>query len=370
MADMANKFISFLMDQYSRMKTPTLEDKRLHDLSGLLSRVSVIVEEAQERHITNRAMAYRLNLLREEMYRGYFVADSLRTHQDDTKEKDEDHDVSHSFALSKFNPAKKIYRRTGDTHGNKDLQQVLDNLRNMIDDLSDLMILLNSCPRLYRQPYSMHLFIGKCMFGRQMEMDRIMDFLMHNEHPSKKNVGILPIVGPQSVGKSTLVAHVYNDTRVRNHFSQILVVNGDDVNGENLATLKDKAAIVHQNNTLGENQRLLAIFELSEDADEVAWNGLFLSFARSLPIRECKIIITSRSNKIKRFGTTHALALHFLPPEAYWYFFKNLTFGSADSNDQPRLQSAAMEIARLMKLSFFGANIQSSLLRDNPTDQY
>jgi hypothetical protein len=57
--------------------------------------------------------------------------------------------------------------------------------------------------------------------------------------------------------------------------------------------------------------------------------------------------------------------LNLLPPEAYWYFFKVLTFGSADPMDQPKLESMAMEISRGTNRSFIGANFISCLLRDH-----
>jgi hypothetical protein len=45
----------------------------------------------------------------------------------------------------------------------------------------------------------MHLFVGKSMFGRQMEMERIMDFLIEREHKGTRSVQILPIVGPKYI---------------------------------------------------------------------------------------------------------------------------------------------------------------------------
>jgi hypothetical protein len=42
--------------------------------------------------------------------------------------------VSSSFALSKLNPAKHLFFSTIDAHRDKDLQQVIDNLNNMIRD--------------------------------------------------------------------------------------------------------------------------------------------------------------------------------------------------------------------------------------------
>ncbi|KAL6647738.1 hypothetical protein ACP70R_015175 [Stipagrostis hirtigluma subsp. patula] len=356
--------IASIVDKYTET-TPIMEDKRLHNLERLLLRVSVIVEEADGRHIANKVMIHQLNLLRKEMYRGYFIADSLRSQGIEAKGSN----VSHSFSLSKFNPAKRFFCSTADTHMEKDLQQVLDNLNNIVEDVNGLVMFLRNYPPLYRQPYSMHLLIGKCMFGRQMEMERIMDFLMQKEHPGKGSVPVLPIVGPKYVGKSTLVAHVYNDARVRNYFSQILVITGDDIKNENLATLKDRGVTIHQDNTLGKNEKLLAIIEFSGDVNEVTWNSLYSS--SSVYCGEgSKMIITSRSNTIIKFGTTQALVLNFLPPEAYWYFFKILTFGTAHSNDHPRLESIGMEIARELTGSFIGANVTSSILQNHFSSQY
>lgn len=61
--------IAFFVDKYSKMTTPAMEDKRLHNLERLLLRVQVIIEEAEGRHITNQAMIHRLNLLRKNVQR-------------------------------------------------------------------------------------------------------------------------------------------------------------------------------------------------------------------------------------------------------------------------------------------------------------
>jgi len=291
--------LAFLIGKYSKMTTPTMEEKRLHNLERLLLRVRVVIEEAEARHITNKAMIHQLNLLRKEMYRGYFTMDNLRCQGID----DKDHDVSHSFALSKCNPSKRLFFSNLDkSNRDKDLQQVIGNLKNLMEDVNELIIFLKNYPPLYRQPYSMHLFVGMCMFGRQMEMERIMDFLMQKEHPGTESVLVLPIVGPTFVGKSTLVAHVYNDPRVRNYFSRIIVISGDDIDNENLLSLKDAGVIVHRNNAMGENEKVLAIIEFSGDVDEVAWNNLYSCSGVYLG-RGSRMIITSISNKVMKFGT-------------------------------------------------------------------
>ncbi|TVU40674.1 hypothetical protein EJB05_14143, partial [Eragrostis curvula] len=357
--------IAFLVDRYSKMTTTTMKDKRLHNLERLLLQVSIIIEEAEGRHITNKAIIHQLNLLRKEMYSGFFIMDSLRRQKTDV----EGHDVSHSFALSKFNPAKRIFFTSIDTYGDEDLQQVLDNLNNIIEDTYGLVMFLKNHPPLYRQPYSMHLYISRCMFGRQVEMERIMDFLMQKDHQVTESVGILPIVGPRWVGKSTIIAHVCNDAKVRDYFSQVMIFTGDDTNNENIYTMRDVGVTMHRNDALVENEKVLVIVELSGDIDEVAWTIFFSSYGVHLG-KGSRIIMTSRSDQVKKIGTTQALVLDYLPPDAYWYFFKVLTFGSVFPSDQPELESIAMEIARGLDGTFISANMISRILRNNFVSQH
>ena len=81
--------------------------------------------------------------------------------------------------------------------------------------------------------------------------------------------------------------------------------------------------------------------------------------------RGSKIILTSRFDNIAKFGTTKPLNLKCLSSEAYWYFFKTLTFGSTDPEMHPRLTHLAMAIARVQGSCLLGANTVARLLRDN-----
>jgi hypothetical protein len=49
------------------------------------------------------------------------------------------------------------------------METSLDYLKSMIIDMKEFVVFLSSCPRMYHQPYSVHLLLGNCMFGRQME---------------------------------------------------------------------------------------------------------------------------------------------------------------------------------------------------------
>ena len=63
-------------------------DDMLQTLQLLLLRVHVILEAADGQSITSQAMLQQLNILRKEMYRGYYVLDCFRGNQasqDDAK---------------------------------------------------------------------------------------------------------------------------------------------------------------------------------------------------------------------------------------------------------------------------------------------
>ncbi|CAL5020515.1 unnamed protein product [Urochloa decumbens] len=183
---------------------------------------------------------------------------------------------------------------------------------------------------------------------------------------NSEELEVLPIVGPGKVGKSTLVAHVCKDERVQNHFSEIFFVRSHDLTDDELATFREGCATKHQHRVSDSKKdgRLLVIVELIGDLNQEAWNRFYFVSKQFLPTGS-KIIVTSRSEKIVRFGTTRVLTLKYLPQEAYWYFFKALTFGSMDPKLHPKHVHVAMEIAKTLSGSFASANGTACFLRDN-----
>ncbi|TVU49972.1 hypothetical protein EJB05_01320, partial [Eragrostis curvula] len=280
------------------------------EVNGDLLRVRIVVEEAEGRHIKNTAMLEQLKLLQVGMYRGYYVLDTFRYRDYQAHNCKHDHGArvsSHSFGLSKFNPAKCVQLCGGGSRGHhggeKELQQVIGSLEVTITDASEFIMFLKGCPPLYRRPYSTHLVLEKTMFGRHVEMEYIVNFLKTS---SVEDFDVLPVVGPIQVGKSTLIEHACADERVRAAFSQIVY----------------------------------------------APNG-------------GKVVICSRSDKIERFGTSRALKMEYLSQEAYWYRFRALAFGSKNPDDEPKLASMAMEIAARLTDVFIAGNVTASMLRDN-----
>ncbi|WVZ61622.1 hypothetical protein U9M48_011470 [Paspalum notatum var. saurae] len=291
LGELATRSINFFISKISKQMPLDVEDR----LRMVLLRAQVIVDEAMGQRITNHAMLVQLDLLRDAMHRGYYWLDKVRSqsHEEDTIHRA----VRHSSPFSTVNCLKSWCLSSRNTQVGKQLHETLDCLSSMIVDLEELVIFLTSYPRLYCQPYSTHLQVSNCMFGRQMEAELLVNFLLHPQPKGVEELDVMPIVGPRQVGKSTLVAHVCRDERY-------------------------------------------------------------------VP-RGSKIIVTSRFDNIIKFGTTQALTLKHLSPEAYWYFFKTLTFGSMDPEMHPRLTHIAMEIAKTQKSCLVAANMIARLLSYN-----
>ena len=376
MSDLLGRALSVVIQRYGPSKAEETEHK-LQRLRRVLLRIDATVDEAEGRHITNQAMLRLLDMLRQGMYDGHYVLDTIRYrgHGEVSGGRD--------VVLSRLSSAKRLLSfpvsskenlqsTVLDAENLKNLEKMLDGLETLMGDMVEFTVFLEGYPRIPRQPYSEYLVLDKVMFGRQMEKEAIIDFLLRPEAAGDGNPGVLPIVGAARIGKSTLVEHVCLDERVRGHFSSIVFFGGDDLGAENMAALGRSGVTKHQDLTAAACGRSLLVIELARDMEmeEDTWRNLYCSAARSMG-NGGKIIITSRSEKIAALGTAPALRLKFLPQEAYWYFFKIIAFGSTNPDDQPELASLAMEIAALLNDgTFTGANIVGSLMRANLNVQF
>ncbi|KAL6643941.1 hypothetical protein ACP70R_018707 [Stipagrostis hirtigluma subsp. patula] len=363
LGEIAQRSISFFIDKLSNSKAEASLPGD-ENLRRKLLRIRLVVDEAEGRQIRSHAMLEQLKLLQAEMYRGCYLLDTFK-YQAYQEDDHGGHGVSHSFALSKFNPAKRIQLSGGSNRGgDKELKQVVDYLEMIITDASEFVVVLKDCPTpLYRRPYSTYLVMEKCMFARHVEMEHIINLLMQKGSPGVEDLDVIPIVGPAKAGKDTLIEHICNDERVRTVFSRIVFFTEDDLD-KRLISVTDRGTIKHQSYGSDTNERVLIILRVNGDLDEAMWSNLY-SASKMSTTNGGKIIICSWSDKIARFGTTQVVKVECLAQEAYWYFFKALAFGSMDPEEEPELAAMAMEIALGLHGSFIAGNVMARMLRAN-----
>ncbi|CAL5077620.1 unnamed protein product [Urochloa decumbens] len=361
LGELASRSINFFISKTSRPKVLDMEQR----LQRALLRAQIIINEAAERHITNLALLQQVDMLRDAMHHGCYILDTFR-YQSHSEVDAKDQVVSHSFSLSKVFFMKGIYSSNRNSPLLQHLEDALENLSSIILDTKELVVLLTSYPPMCRQPYSMHLFLGNCMFSRQIETEHVVNFLLDTQPHGSEELEVLPIVGPVKVGKSTLLAHVCKNERVKDHFSKIILLRDHDFTNNDLTILREGCAMKRQNciSKSNNDKGWLVIVDIDGDLNEDVWDMLYSSCKQLMPSTS-KIIIANRSAKITEFGTTRALNLKYLSLEASWYFFKTIAFGSVDPEMHPTFGLVAMEITKLFSRRFIGMNIIARLLRDN-----
>uniref|UniRef100_M8BXN0 Uncharacterized protein n=1 Tax=Aegilops tauschii TaxID=37682 RepID=M8BXN0_AEGTA len=311
--DLPNRFISFLMSKYA--DHACLEEK-VERLQQLLLRVAMVVEEADSRYITNSCMLIQLKTLAAAMYQGHHALDTIKygKHKDVAEEL---------------------------------LQSGLQNLEASVANMAEFVVLLGGCERISRRPYDAYLYIDNFMFGRHVEKQQVIRFLLH--HNTLGSPAVLPIIGGAGVGKKTLVAHVCNDERVRSHFSVILHLNGD-----NLFRMTDHERL---------SGRMLVVIEFVSYIDKDDWTT-FYNVVMNMD-RGSKVMILGRSVELEKFGTVKPIPLKCLALEEFRYLFKTLAFGSANPTDYPRLVAMVEEFVKVLGGSLILANVLAGALRKN-----
>ncbi|KAL6850543.1 hypothetical protein ACP4OV_021170 [Aristida adscensionis] len=318
-SDLMGRLVSFLISKFQE-PSGTMDD--VVRLQQVLLRAVAVVEEAEGRHITNRAMLLQLSQLRAQMFRGSYVLDTFMRRAVDPNRR--------SLAVagrSRLPPG--IDGATG--------LAAAESLEAALSDMREFVVLLGSFPRLNRQPYSAYLFMESCMFGRQLEKEQIVGFLLQ----PARDLDVLPIIGPHDVGKRTLVEHVCLDERVKQYFPEIRHLNGDDL--DHIPSPDNE----HHQSLVDATARPLIVIHLrggvDTDEEEETWRR-FHSSMRRLAHIESKIILISRSERHSSLGTVPALRLRAPRREELWYLFKALAFGGADPGERPELVHVAVAL--------------------------
>ncbi|CAL4966592.1 unnamed protein product [Urochloa decumbens] len=238
LSEILSRIFSFLFDNLATRLAGGGRDAHRRRLEQLLGNIGSMVEEAEGRHITNHQLLSHLKALTVGMYRGRFALEV--TDLDDATNAIDGDDNSTAaaaagkrpFALcSAFNSKAKRSRVTrlilgaggGGGDGTERLAAMVEELEGLTRDyMRQFIMLVQGYPRRIHRPVTTALYMDRCVFGRHVEKERIVDFLLHGGPPNRAPfLSALAVVGAKKVGKTTLVKHACDDERVRGHFAAI-----------------------------------------------------------------------------------------------------------------------------------------------------
>jgi len=180
--ELVNRFMSFLFNEYKSEEQLGKKMKRLQDL---VIRAHMIVEEAEVRYITNSKMLLQLKKLVEVMYQGYLVLDTIK-YRTLCSSSTTESEVSNNFNELSFATCIKRRLRTmmcTSSSNINELQITLDNLQSTVSNMQEFVLLLGGCERMFRGPYDSYVYIDHFMFGRHVEKQRVINFLLQENMP-------------------------------------------------------------------------------------------------------------------------------------------------------------------------------------------
>jgi hypothetical protein len=366
-------------------------EAKLQRICRLLIRIHSVVEEAKGRQIENQGVLQWLSELIDGEYEGRYLLDTTigcsEQELDDDEKAHSQVSLPQASSLSLFNPAKRMrvvasavktaLSRRALGAGEGEIDRVLQSLQGVSSDLAEFIMMLQGYQTI-RRPLATNIFLEGQMFGRHVEKETIVNFLLHDSGGNLTGkLGVLPIVGDIGVGKTTLVQHACDDPRVRSHFPVIMLFNFSCTyaiaTGEATAVLKSK----HVAGTDMEDpsqlikrdfgsKRFLMVFEDVDMRKKQMLEELLPSL-RCGTNKGSKIIFTTNNRRVAAsMGTVEPIVLKVLPHPEYWFFFKAHAFAGRDVEEDPRLVAAGKAIARKLNGSFFGAKIIGGLLKDHP----
>ncbi|KAF8772797.1 hypothetical protein HU200_005386 [Digitaria exilis] len=396
--DIAGRIFSYAVDNFLRPSPSSGREAHRRRLDLLLGSIASAVEEAQGRDITkNLNLLAQLQVLNDAMYRGRFALEFDDIDKicatiigDEDVAEDSTPPVNATAGKRKlalravpFNAAKcaRLILRGGDVAATEErLAVVTEELEALTGDyLRDFILLVQGYPRRNKVQWSVTttMFIDQCVFGRHVETERVVAFLVHVHHPAPSAgllTSALAVVGPRQVGKTTLVKHVVADERVRDHFARIKwfsmldvlrsggwsdqTTKSDDGGPEYLAGFR---RILEDEERTGVG-RCLLVFEDAHFVDDQAWASL-LATTKLDDEGMSKVLFTCGNTDLGRI--LRVVELRPLSEEEYWYYFKAFVFGGTDLSDYPQMAAIGREISRDPRRTFLDTRVLSPLLRAN-----
>ncbi|KAJ1701465.1 hypothetical protein LUZ63_001244 [Rhynchospora breviuscula] len=194
-------------------------DMTLNMLEEQLLKLKAAFVEARQRRITNPKLLEWWAKLIAESYCGDYYHRTIK-HRNSLPES-EDTDSSTSRAAKRRRINNNI---TTLLFGDKEVQNLYDILKRL--QAIDVRLFLKMVHAQPRRPMRTYLYMDReRLFGRDKEIQQVMNFLLKPVQAGENNVSILPIVGPSQRGKTSLVLHCFYDSKVQDQFSLKFYIN-------------------------------------------------------------------------------------------------------------------------------------------------
>ncbi|XP_028759443.1 disease resistance protein RGA2-like [Neltuma alba] len=333
-------------------------NQEMRRLSGTLSTIRAVLEDAEEKQVTDMAIRNWLQKLKNAAHFLDDILDECATEglrfQYERQSCRSTNRVRHSF-LSSLHPVSILFRYK--------IARKMKNIRVLLDEIADEKRKFHFCETVIPRKNEVMewrqtgpVISQPQLYGREGDKERVVDFLV-SQASSSDGLSVYPIVGMGGLGKTTLAQLVFNDEKITKHFQlKIWVCVSQNFDVKKMLKAIMESATGHScesldldplqrkiQETLQRKRSLIVLDDVWND-DPEKWDRL--KCVLSCGSRGSSIIVTTRLARVASImetQTSHQLS--GLSIGDCWELFKQRAFGP-DKKEHAQLADIGKEIVK------------------------
>ncbi|XP_030970976.1 putative disease resistance protein RGA3 [Quercus lobata] len=354
-------------------------DEEIEKLSNSFKIVQALLNDAEERQLTEAAVKLWLDQLRDVYYMMDDVLDEWNTARikSETQKEEERAVINNNPAALKkkkvpcsFFPSLSCCFRQVDNlslrreigHKVENLKQTLDNI--LKDKVTYGFDLTRHSHVEVERPTTTSFVDVSDIIGRDNYRDELLSNLLGVGSQEERNPRVISLVGMGGIGKSTLAQLAYNHSKIQAHFEVKIwicvsdpfdqckvakaIIQEIDPKHESLNKVTEFQTLLREiNDLIGEKRFFLVLDDVWTD-DFTKWE----SFRKVLKCgaQGSRILVTTRKNRVaEMMESSHTINLGVLSLDDCWLMFSKIAFSNKDIHQRMDLEELGKKLANKCK---------------------